>query len=526
MSKFGTKKSVVIVLILICSLQLILSLYWCEKKEYLFFDEVFSYAAANNEESIFFEFEENQWMDESWYDNYMGVSSDHRFEYRIPYRNQIRDVHPPLFYFFLHTACSMIPGEFSFMAGMSFNILFFIGSTIGLYFLGKELFGDSSHGLVTGLVYATSFCGLNTVVFVRMYMLMTFFTVCHVLVYLKYLEKEQITIKGYVLLGLTLVGGVLSHYYFLFVAFCIAVWYTLKFFSNKKFAVLIKYLSTIIISAVTTLLIWPAMLTHLFGAGRGKEAQSNLVNLIGYANDIKMLFGVLNNDMFTKMLPVILLGIFGLWIICKRKKMDVLNRERTIKILMITFVSSGYFLLVAKVAPYKVDRYVMPIYPLIHAVVVGICHELFSRLINKKIAALLCVFGLVGLSAVHMVHSGIPYTYVKNPDNVERQAIVEDHCDKYAIYISDNGECHHFTSAQILRNYKAFYHLYDLTTVEQTRKDLEILQNEETAIVYVSKSYDMEEVGIFLGNVLDTDLTERVKLLDEDETWSVYLIEL
>ena len=62
------------------------------------------------------------------------------FHYAIPYQNQVRDVHPPLFYMFLHTACSIIPGEFSYFAGAAFNVVFFVGTTIVLYFLGKELF--------------------------------------------------------------------------------------------------------------------------------------------------------------------------------------------------------------------------------------------------------------------------------------------------------------------------------------------------------------------------------------------------
>ena len=109
MNRLSEKKRVVIILIAICILQLLLSLYWCSKKNYLFFDEVFSYAAANNVESISAEFGANVWMDESWFDNYAGVSSEHRFEYSIPYKNQITDVHPPLFYMFLHTACSFVP---------------------------------------------------------------------------------------------------------------------------------------------------------------------------------------------------------------------------------------------------------------------------------------------------------------------------------------------------------------------------------------------------------------------------------
>ena len=526
MEKFGAKKNIGIALILICCLQLLVSLYWCDKKGYLFFDEVFSYAAANNEESIFYEFKENQWMDKSWFDEYMGVSSEHRFEYSIPYRNQIRDVHPPLFYFFLHTACSMVPGEFSFMAGMGFNIIFFIGCTIGLYFLGKELFGNYASGLLVGFLYAISFAGLNTVVFIRMYMLMTFFTVWHVLVYLKCFEKEQVTIKGYALLCLTLVGGVLSHYYFLFIAFCIAAWYTLKFFGKKNYIVLIKYLSTIMISAMITLMVWPTMLTHLFGAGRGKEAQSNLLNLTGYMGDLKTLFNVLNNDLFTKMLPLIILGILVLILVFRRKNIPVLSRKHSMKILMVLFVSVGYFLLVAKIAPYKVDRYVMPIYPLVYLIVIGVVFELVSKFVNKKIAVLICILGFGGLSVIHMVYSGIPYTYAKNSDNIERQAIVEKYHDNYAIYISDNGECHHFASAQILKNYKAFYHVHDLNAVDQTKENMEILQEGEKVVVYVSKSRNMDEVNTFLGEVLEATSLEDFILLDEDEAWNGYFFEL
>ena len=526
MDKFRTKKHIVIAVVLICCVQLLLSLYWCGQKNYLFFDEVFSYAAANNEQSIFYEFEENQWMDESWYDSYMGAASEHRFEYGIPFRNQIRDVHPPLFYIFLHTACSIVPEEFSFMSGTSFNILFFIGCTIGLYFLGKELFGSPVYGLLAGLIYGVSFGGLNTVVFVRMYMLMTLFTVFHILVYLKYLEKEQVSVKGCLFLGLTLIGGVLSHYYFIFVAFCAAVWYTLKFIKNKNYKLLTAYLITMASATILALLIWPTMVSHLFSGGRGKEAQSNFLSLTGYLGDLKELFMVLNNDMFTKMLPVILAGFLGLFIICRKKGIGVLNRECLKKLLMVLFVSVGYFLLVAKIAPYKVDRYVMPIYPLVYAVVTGVAYALLSKLINEKMAGVLCVAGFVGLSAIHMVHSGIPYTYMKNPENIQRQELVEQYHDNYAIYISDNGECHHFYSAQILRNYKAFYHVYDLTTIEQTKDDLKVLQNEDQVLVYVSKNCSTEEVNAFLKDVFNENVIENIHHIDDDEMWNVYLIGL
>ena len=75
-----------IALTIVCVIQIAVSLFWASKKNYLFFDEVFSYAAANNVESVGAEFGANIWMDESWFNNYTGVNSEHRFDYLIPYK--------------------------------------------------------------------------------------------------------------------------------------------------------------------------------------------------------------------------------------------------------------------------------------------------------------------------------------------------------------------------------------------------------------------------------------------------------
>lgn len=524
MVRENKKRTARMVLLALCILQLLLSLYWCSKKNYLFFDEVFSYAAANNTESIGMEFGENTWMDESWFNRYTGVAKEHRFDYSIPYHNQVTDVHPPLFYIFLHTACSFVPEQFSFMAGMSFNILFFLGCTLGIYVLGKELFQSRKCGLLAGFLYGISFGGLNTMVFIRMYMLMAFLAVLHLIVYLKYMEKDQIPGKAYLFLIGTLVAGVLSQYYFLFIAFFPGVWYTIKFLREKRYKVLAKYLMSIACSAGICLLAWPAMLNHLFGGVRGKEAQANLFEFDSYLSNLKTMFGVLSNDMFTKMLPIILLGLLGIGVLCWKKKLILWNRERMSKLTMVLCVCAGYFFMVTKVAPYQLDRYLMPIYPLVYLLIVGISYRLLEKLVKSDLAMTVCILGFGGLSMIHMIHSGIPYTYVKNQNNIERHEIMKEYQDHYVLYISDNSECHHFTTAQILKDYKAFYHVYDLTTTEQTKKDLERIQSEEEILVYITNTWDMKQVNLFLNDVFDGVTLSEENLLDEDDEWNVYLL--
>ena len=96
-----TKKRNIYIMMIILIIQLILSLFIANKKDYLFFDEFFSYASANNIAIDESELPENEWLNEEWYLEYVGTTEEHKFEYAIPYYNQVEDVHPPLFYFFL-----------------------------------------------------------------------------------------------------------------------------------------------------------------------------------------------------------------------------------------------------------------------------------------------------------------------------------------------------------------------------------------------------------------------------------------
>ena len=369
------------ILIVLCIVQLSISLFWACQKNYLFFDEVFSFQAANTAREERVEFLENEWMDESWYTSFMSVDEKDTFDYSIPFNNQIADVHPPLYYLFLHTVCSLFPGEVSFLMGMSVNILFFLGSTIAIYFLSKEILDRKDSALLAAVLYGVSYGGLNTMVYIRMYMLLTLMTLLHALVYMKHMEKQEVSWKGYGLLLITLVGGALSQYYFLFIAFFFGIWYSIKFFVEKRFKELGKYLATVFASAAISLLIWPSMISHMFGGSRGEEATGNLLSFDGYFLGLKEMFRILNNDLFTKLLPVILVGILVLFLICLKKGERFQVRQWN-KAWVLLFVCVGYFLLVTKVAPYQVDRYVMPIYPFVMILVVGAAYTLFRKSIK------------------------------------------------------------------------------------------------------------------------------------------------
>ena len=523
--KFTDKKIIVLMLVLICMLQLGLSLFWAEKKQYLAPDELFSYVSANNPEYIG-TVPKEVWLDEAWYVDYASAQTENTYAYSIPYHNQDKDVHPPLFYLFLHTVCSLIPGEFSFLAGTASNIGFFVLCTIALYFLGKEVFGKRSYGLAIAFLFSISYAGLNTMVFVRMYMLLALIVVLHALVYMKYMDQEKIPWKAYVFLGLTLVAGMLTQYYFVMIAFFFAVWYGVKFLYQKQYKKVACFVSTFLVSAGVSIGLYPTMLHHVFNTGRGVEARENFSASGGYLEKLKTMWGLLDSQLFTNMFFLVfaaLVILVLLSIACKKE----ISKEPLVKVGVILFACAGYFLIVTKIAPYQIDRYLMPIYPLLYLAVAGVMMKFLAKWIPAKAAVPLCILGFGGLSAIHMLHSSIPYTFEKDAYVVPRLELAEEYGDSYALYIGEEVDMYdYFNAVQTLKEHRGFYNIGNLNNVSETKKNMERLGGESQIVLYVNDDVDFGEVIFCMKELFPEANFTGESQLHTDEDWKVYLINL
>lgn len=151
---------------------------------------------------------------------------------------------------------------------------------------------------------------------------------------------------------------------------------------------------------------------------------------------------------------------------------------------------------------------------------------LASKIFPEKLTVLLCVLGFLGLTVLHMLVSGIPYTYQKHPDNLERHAIVKEYQNNYALYISDNDGEHYYDAVQMLKEYQGFYYVYDLENIDTVKKDMEVLSKEQNLLVYVKNKRTTEEANAFVQKVFTGCVLDEQTLIDSDEKWNVYLLEI
>lgn len=162
-------------------------------------DEIWSYGLANSyyDPYIYMTPEQDyyknvdEWITGDTFRDYLTVDENHRFAYGSVTYNMKQDMHPPLFFWLLHTICSFFPGQFSRWYGYAINFVAFIFIQIYLYLLAKKLLKDDLAALVVVFLFGFSNMALNNILFVRQYSLVTLFGLMMMYYHVKLLESVK-----------------------------------------------------------------------------------------------------------------------------------------------------------------------------------------------------------------------------------------------------------------------------------------------------------------------------------------------
>lgn len=369
-------------------------------KQNYFIDEIYSYGLANNKGGLdlsisdFYKYEPASIP----YTEYMTVSENERFDYGMVWENQHKDVHPPLYYVFLHTIASLFPGEFSIWFAGIINIVFGLAT---LFVLRKIiiLLGNSLQVCnVISLLFVFSPGILSTISFFRMYVLAMFSITMLTYLFLKKLKNpsKKETIKSYIPMIVCAVMNALTHYYCIIYIVFISSLYGVYLIYKKEQEKIKYFVCSMLIAGAVSCLIFPYMLGHMLLGSRGKESVSNFLNVSDVFERFVSFWGIINRQLFGDLLNYILIGIavfILLKIFCKVQKKEAIAKC-SLKEIVDNFEIMGYaflilptvayFLVVSKVGTYLSDRYMFPVYALIFVGTVCLINKVLRELLPRK----------------------------------------------------------------------------------------------------------------------------------------------
>lgn len=301
------------------------------------------------------------WMSGQDYLNYIAVSTSNTFNYASVYYNQRGDVHPPLYYIVLHTVCSVFQGVFSPWFGLCINIVFLLLTLAVLYETVRAHLGGKAAALAVTASYGLS-CGmLTTAMYLRMYALMTLLVVCCCAVHLRiYAEDFRIRKRTGVLLVLAVLGGYMTHYYFVLYAIGLAAVYTVLMAVRKNWSSLLRYLLLLILAAVIGICIWPFSIKHVFHGYRGNEAMSIIRSGQFYLIRIRLMVQQIIAQTAGGHAWILWIALAMLIAACIRKK----GRELPLAKGAIVFLPIVFYVAaVSQIVPFFAERYVMCAFP-------------------------------------------------------------------------------------------------------------------------------------------------------------------
>ena len=160
-------------------------------------------------------------------------------------------------------------GHFSKYIGFLVNLIFFYGT---IYFLRKIFILINKKNLMIPnlILYGGSIGAISTVMFQRMYMMLTFFTIYFLYVNLKiYYNNFELTKRLKIELIVVTILGFLTQYNFCFYAGFLVISMIILMLVRKKNEEVRKYIWQFIKSALIGVLIFIPSIYHIFFSYRG-----------------------------------------------------------------------------------------------------------------------------------------------------------------------------------------------------------------------------------------------------------------
>ena len=369
------KKWFCLFLVIWC-VQMFTAVYFCFQKQGFHEDEYYTFYSTARTYGL--AIEDGAWMEHDAYFNEFVVLYGQRFQYGLVKLVQSWDVHPPFYYWIFHTVCSLFTGQFSKWFGLVINLAAFGVSMFLLRYLALLVTKHNEKmTLLSCLFYGFTPAVMSSVVFIRMYALLTVFVYLCAILHVRMMEKtyHKLPFLKFLLplAVVTYLGFLTQYYYFIFLFFMALGFCIYLLLKDRNLWNCIRYGVSVGIALVLAYLTYPSCLGQMFRGQRGAQATENFFDWSNTWTRLLFFWKLLDEYVFGKLLVILLGIILFLFLFALGKgKIRISNRMKAVAFLenhracfLLLFTVIGYFLAVSKTALLLGDtsiRYQTPVY--------------------------------------------------------------------------------------------------------------------------------------------------------------------
>lgn len=247
--------------------------------------EIYSYGHANSTAGAFLADALNsdtadkkdglhhQWLDGKIFHDYLTTNNGERFSYAHIAQNLRESVHPPLFYFLMHTVSSFFPDTFHKVLGLGLNFVILLLLVYWFYKLAQEVFFSEDKAFLATAFFLFTPIVLEMQVYIRMYLLEMALMTGLWWQTLVFFDEEKISYKRLLFVFSFAFLCFLTHYYALIMIFFLTVTVCLILLAQKKCQKALVFGADILLALAVAFLFFKEAYQVLFFSGRGEESQ-------------------------------------------------------------------------------------------------------------------------------------------------------------------------------------------------------------------------------------------------------------
>lgn len=496
---------ILIALVLILILQTIAIVYATNERKGYHIDELYSHGLMQYENAFIFDNDDflNEWHDSDYFKDYLTINEDEMWDFSAVYKNQINDVHPPLYYLLLRLVCTFNVGEFSIWPGTILNIIIFIFSSIMLYLIGKKVFENKYYAILLCLLNGFSLASIETVMYVRMYQLLILNILILIYWHIVKSNKQELNIKDLLPLYIMVIIGFLTHYYYAIIAVILYIMYITKYIKMKKYKNAMNYTLILGASALTSLLIFPYAIIHIFFGYRGREVIENSTHIFSILHSLTENAKIINKELFNGYMHIIV-GIIAILSICMliikikkhKKEAKQIDKSETINYVAIPMIV--YLFIAITVSPYNDLRYIMPAIPILFCSLLYFMRYILQNIVTKRNAFIIILIMTILFSVTTIPKlSDNSYSY-KKYEKVTKY--IEDN-------LSDNSWIYIYKDVPIQENKMMVIYPALLTA-----KETYIIKDKDVCVEEIKKALSGKDLSS--GIILVMDYNQQDEMLE------------
>ena len=517
MKKFLRDKSSHIIFICVLLIQIIFMIFYCDMKKGFFVDEVWSYGLANSyyhaqiwEDGAL----DNAEISPKMFKDYLTVNKGEEFKLGSVIYNQPHDSPPPLFYLVLHLISSFFPGEFSKWFGLIPNLFYYVITIIFLYKIGRLVVKDKCFAYFPILSYGFSIAAVNTVTYIRMYMLLTMWCIIFLYEHLKIVERKYINSIDAIGILIATFGGLFTHYYFAIFAAGVVIFQMFWMIMRKDWKMIGKYVLAGGIGGGCAIGVYPMIISNLTGNGvsHSQGTYQKMHDFSDWYSRIQQFWKIVSNEMFGSILKllIIVLTISGiaymithvLWemklaynheryeIVVEKKNNNrsiFIEIKREYYLIVDIIVSCSFsFAIASKISPFQVNRYIMNLFPLFALLFCMLLFYIYTFWLKDKLKKILAIIVSILIVGGLTYYANDPcYLYPEGENNI---AISKKYEDLSCVYVYGLSYVM-LNEALELQNYSR---LYQMNYKDIDKYAPQVVTSNSKLVVYIDNVLDRE----------------------------------